>query len=53
MEDVAFLIGRLAPEDRRELLAMVQRLADETADERRRGAYVAFIEGYGLNEDGG
>ncbi len=50
MEDVAYLIGRLAPDDRRELLAMVQRLAAETADEQMRSAYLAFIEGDGLDE---
>jgi len=45
MEDVASLIGRLAPEDRRELLAMVLRLAADTADEQMRSAYPAFIAG--------
>lgn len=30
---------------------MVQRQAADTADERIRSAYLAFIEGYGLEED--
>jgi hypothetical protein len=51
MEDVASLIGRLGPEDRRGLLAMVQRQAADTADERMRSAYLAFIEGYGLDDE--
>ena len=51
MEDVAYLVGRLAPEDRRELLTMVHRLAAETADERMRSAYLAFIQGFGLDDE--
>jgi hypothetical protein len=51
MEDVAVLIGQLGSEDRSELLVMVQRLASETADERMRSAYLAFIEGYGLDDE--
>jgi hypothetical protein len=30
---------------------MVQRLAAETADEPMRRAYLAFIEGYGLDDE--
>jgi DNA-directed RNA polymerase subunit F len=52
-EAVGSLIVDLAPEDRRELLAMVQRLAAETADEQMRLAYLAFIEYYGLDDEDG
>lgn len=48
MEEVGYLVYRLAPGDRRELLAVVQRLAAETADEPQRSAYLAFIQGFGL-----
>jgi hypothetical protein len=50
-EAVGSLIVDLAPEDRRELLTMVHRLAAETADEQMRRAYLAFIEYYGLDDD--
>ena len=51
MEDVASLVNRLEPEDRLELLATVQRLAAETTDEPTRRSYLAFIEGYGLDDE--
>jgi hypothetical protein len=51
MEEVASILDRLASEDRRDLAALSRVLADKTSDEQYRHAYLAFIEGYGLDED--
>jgi hypothetical protein len=50
-EDVVSLLDGLATQDRHELAALCRVLANESTDGNTRSAFLAFIEGCGLEED--